>query len=96
MNIQIITDSTADIPDELIENLSIRVVPIYLRFGEKTYQDGVTISKNEFYEMLPDAPVHPATSGTHLPHAGFSGVFPCALLELHPVSSRPQIRTLTI
>jgi DegV family protein with EDD domain len=44
------------------KDLNIRVVPIYLRFGEKTFQDGVNISKKEFYSMLLDSSVHPATS----------------------------------
>jgi DegV family protein with EDD domain len=62
MRVQIITDSTCDIPEDLIEELGIRVVPIYLRFGEKTYRDGVDITKDKFYSMLISSPVHPATS----------------------------------
>jgi len=60
--IQIITDSTTDIPPELVKNLGIRIVPIYIRFGEKTYRDGVDIQSEEFYSKLGNSPVHPATS----------------------------------
>ncbi len=62
MRVQIITDSTCDIPDGSIGDLGIRVVPIYLRFGEKTYRDGVDIRKDEFYSMLTSSPIYPATS----------------------------------
>jgi len=62
MNIQVITDSTCDMPEGLADELGIRVVPIYLRFGDKTYRDGVDITKDEFYAMLATSPHHPASS----------------------------------
>jgi DegV family protein with EDD domain len=62
MTIQIITDSTADISPEIIEQLNIRIVPIYVRFGDKIYRDGLDIKSEEFYAMLESSPVHPATS----------------------------------
>jgi DegV family protein with EDD domain len=62
MSIQVITDSTADLPVGLPEKLGIRVVPIYLRFGEKSYRDGIDITKEEFYPMLETSPHHPASS----------------------------------
>ncbi len=71
--VQIITDSTSDIPEELAEQLGIRVVPIYLRFGDKTYRDGVDITPAEFYKKLVSSPVHPATSQPN--PEDFAGVF---------------------
>lgn len=62
MKVQIVTDSTCDIPEELIRELAIKVVPIYIRFGEKTYKDGIEITKNQFYSMLTSLSVKPATS----------------------------------
>ena len=62
MKVQVITDSTSDIPRELAEKLRIRVVPIYVRFGDKTYRDGVDIKNDEFYSVLASSEVHPATS----------------------------------
>ncbi len=73
MNVQVITDSTCDIPQNLAEGLSIRVVPIYLRFGEKTYRDGVDIQNDEFYSMLASSPIHPATSQPN--PEDFTGVY---------------------
>lgn len=62
MKVQVVTDSTSDIPQHLVNELDIRVVPIYLRFGEKTYRDGVDMARDDFYSILTAAPVHPATS----------------------------------
>jgi DegV family protein with EDD domain len=46
----------------MAKQLGIRVVPIYIRFGDKTYRDGLDMSTDEFYPMLTSMPVHPATS----------------------------------
>jgi DegV family protein with EDD domain len=62
LRIQVITDSTSDLPPEAAGKLGIRVVPIYLRFGDKTYRDGVDIKSAEFYSKLESSSVHPATS----------------------------------
>jgi DegV family protein with EDD domain len=62
MKVQVITDSTSDIPRDMVDKLGIRVVPIYVRFGDKTYRDGVDIQREEFYSMLASSPFHPATS----------------------------------
>ena len=62
MTVKIVTDSTADIPVQLAQELEITVVPIYVRFGEKVYRDRVDISEDEFYQRLLESPVHPATS----------------------------------
>jgi DegV family protein with EDD domain len=62
MKVQVITDSTADIQQGLAEELGIVVVPIYLRFSDKIYRDGIDIQSKEFYAKLETSPVHPATS----------------------------------
>ncbi len=62
MKIKIVTDSTCDLPREMIEAEDITVVPLYINFGEESYRDGVDISRSDFYEMLPKAEVQPTTS----------------------------------
>ena len=62
MTVKVITDSTADLPIEITSALNITVVPIYVRFGETIYRDGVDITSTEFYNRLDSSPVHPATS----------------------------------
>ena len=61
MPVKIVTDSTADLPDQLVKELGITVVPVYVRFGDKVYRDRVDISEDEFYERLTHDPVHPST-----------------------------------
>jgi DegV family protein with EDD domain len=52
MAIKIVTDSASDIPVKLRQELGITVVPLYVRFGDQTFKDGVTISNEEFYRKL--------------------------------------------
>jgi len=58
----IITDSTADIPNEIAKEYQINIVPIYVRFGDNVYRDGVDLSPGQFYEKLGDNRVIPSTS----------------------------------
>lgn len=62
MTVKIVTDSTADLPDQLAKELGIAVVPVYVRFGDNVYRDRVDISEDEFYERLTHDPVHPNTT----------------------------------
>ncbi|TET26393.1 MAG: DegV family protein [Dehalococcoidia bacterium] len=61
MAIKIVTDSSCDLPPQLIKQLGITVVPLYVRFGKETYRDRVDISEDEFYQRLQKDPVHPNT-----------------------------------
>jgi len=60
-NIKIVTDSASDIPVKLREELGITVVPLYVRFGEETFQDGVTITHEQFYQRLTGQEIFPNT-----------------------------------
>lgn len=61
-NVFIVTDSTADIPKNIVEELGITVVPLKVHFGEETYLDGVSITADEFYSKLQSAERLPTTS----------------------------------
>jgi DegV family protein with EDD domain len=60
--IRIVTDSTCDLPDELLEQYSIHIVPIPIQFGTETYLDGETIDKATFYRRVEQNGVLPTTS----------------------------------
>ncbi len=60
--VAVITDTAADIPDEVVEALDIHYTPVRIHFGEHSYLDKVTISADQFYELLRTHPVHPTTS----------------------------------
>ena len=62
MAVKIVTDSAADLPPKLAEELGITVVPVYLRFGNEVYRDRVDISEDEFYQRLLHDPIHPSTT----------------------------------
>ncbi|OIJ09862.1 EDD domain protein [Anaerobacillus arseniciselenatis] len=62
-NVKVVTDSTADLPKSLLEDLDITVVPLKVLFGEEeTYEDGVDLFASEFYEKLAANDVIPTTS----------------------------------
>lgn len=50
--IKIITDSTCDIPQSLVEQYDIGVVPLRLTIDGQQYRDGVDIHPKEFYARL--------------------------------------------
>ena len=61
MPVKIVTDSSADLPDELAEEMGISVIPLYVRFGDEVHRDRVDITEDEFYQRLEHDPVHPVT-----------------------------------
>jgi DegV family protein with EDD domain len=62
MTVKVVTDTTADLPPAIAAELGIKIVPMYVRFGEQVYRDRVEISEDEFYKRLQSDPVHPSTS----------------------------------
>jgi len=62
MTIRIVTDSTSDLPENLIEELGVTVVPCYLNIGGKSYLDGVEMTRERFYRELPTYDPFPTTS----------------------------------
>jgi DegV family protein with EDD domain len=61
--IAIVTDSTADIPNDLVERYGIKVVPLYVNFEDRSYLDnGVDITSKQFYERLRSVKKQPTTS----------------------------------
>lgn len=60
--IGVVTDSTSDVPPDLAAELGISVVPAQVIFGETTYQDGVDLSAQSFYDKMAQSPELPRTS----------------------------------
>lgn len=60
--IKIIVDSGSDISQEGAEGLGIIVLPLEVAFGEKSYQDGISLSGEAFYEKLSSCKGFPKTS----------------------------------
>ncbi len=50
--IAFIIDAACDLPQEYIEENNIYIIPFSINFSNKTYTDGVDITRAEFYEMM--------------------------------------------
>ena len=60
--IKIITDSTLDLPAELIREKDIEVLPLLINFGEESYLDGVEITTKEMIDKIDATGVLPTTA----------------------------------
>ena len=58
----VVTDSTADLPLELADDVGLRVVPMSVSFRDETFISRVTISDDEFYARLAEATQLPTTA----------------------------------
>jgi len=61
-NVAIITDSVADLPPHITEQLGITVVPLVVRFSTEIYRDGLDLSPDNFYTKLKISKSLPVTS----------------------------------
>jgi DegV family protein with EDD domain len=79
----LVTDSTAYIPQELINQYNIHVAPQVLIWGETSYLDGVDIQPDEFYQRLTESDVHPTTSQATV--ASFHSIYEPLIAENIPI-----------
>jgi DegV family protein with EDD domain len=60
--VAIVTDSAADLSEEIVRAHGINVVPLSLLDGDRSYRDGIDISATEFHELLAGSETLPTTS----------------------------------
>ncbi|MCX6225907.1 MAG: DegV family EDD domain-containing protein [Bacteroidia bacterium] len=60
--IALVTDSTCDLPQELIDYYQINMLPLNINFGESHYLDKITIQPEQFYTLLNNHSEFPKTS----------------------------------
>jgi len=60
--IALVTDSTCDIPQDILEKYQISMIPLTLQVGASVYLDRTTIASEQFYSLLETSPVYPTTS----------------------------------
>lgn len=60
--IKIISDSTADLPRELIEKYDIEVLPLSVTLGENSYRDGIEICAEDIFKFYEEKKILPKTS----------------------------------
>lgn len=73
MAVQVVTDSVADLPPQVAQELGITVVPLIVNFGSEAYRDGVDLTADQFYKKLKDSRVFPTTSAP--PPMAFAEIF---------------------
>ncbi|MDT8392998.1 MAG: DegV family protein [Bacteroidales bacterium] len=61
-NIALVTDSTCDLSDELLDHYQINMLPLNLYFGHDHYLDKVTVQPDQFYDLLETSEEFPTTS----------------------------------
>ena len=62
MTVKIVTDSVADLPPQVVEELGITVVPLIVRFGAELYRDGIDLTAEQFFDRLVHSQFLPVTS----------------------------------
>jgi uncharacterized protein len=60
--IALVTDSTCDLSQDLIDKYQINMLPININFGENHYLDKVTILPEQFYTILKENKEYPKSS----------------------------------
>lgn len=61
-SVAVVTDSSADLPDAVLDRHHIALVPLQVMFGDQTYRDRVQLRGEEFYRRMRDSKVNPTTS----------------------------------
>lgn len=85
MAIKILTDSVADVPEQIAKELGIEVMPLTVNFEDGSYKDGIEITKDKFYDKLSKAQKLPTTS--QITPGEFINVFQGFIKEGHEVIS---------
>lgn len=62
MAVHVVTDSSADIPREILDEFGITVVPLTITFGAESFRDGQDLGSEEFYAQLQSSKQLPQTS----------------------------------
>ncbi|NQW24009.1 MAG: DegV family protein [SAR202 cluster bacterium] len=62
MTIRIVTDSSADLPTDLVQKHQITVLPCYVVVNDQTFKDGIDIQADEFYRRLQSEARTPTTA----------------------------------
>jgi len=77
VSIRVVTDSSCDLPQSLIDALRIDIVPLTIRFGDEELVDREELSTEEFWRRLEHSKMLPETA------APSAGAFEKKFRELH-------------
>jgi uncharacterized protein len=60
--IALVTDSTCDLSQDLIDNYQVNLLPLSINFGENHYLDKVTMQPDQFYTLLNENEEYPKSA----------------------------------
>jgi len=60
--VAIVADSSADLPDAVLDRHQIMLVPLQIMFGDETFRDRVELKPEDFYRRMRVSRAHPTTS----------------------------------
>ena len=60
--IALVTDSACDLPEELIQKYQIQIIPFHISFGNNLFLDKVTLTSEQFYNLLTTDKHHPQSA----------------------------------
>lgn len=83
----IVTDSTAYLPQEYVEDLGVSVVPLTFTWDGVSYRDGIDMTPDEFYTRLSKSSVLPTTSQATV--GAFSSVYEQILADGNSILTLP-------
>ena len=66
MKIKILSDSTCDLSQELIEKYNIGITPLYVNIGEKSYLDGVELKPEQLYKLVDEEGLPASTAAVNI------------------------------
>ena len=61
-SVHIVTDSSCDLPDNLISEMNIKIVPLKIRFGDTEFVDRVELTTDQFWEKCQASDELPSTA----------------------------------
>jgi DegV family protein with EDD domain len=77
VSIRVVTDSSCDLPQGLVDALRIEIVPLTIRFGDEELVDREELDTDEFWQRLESSKVLPETA------APSAGAFEAKFRDLH-------------
>jgi DegV family protein with EDD domain len=83
--VAVISDSTCDLPQSMLEDLNVAIVPVRVMFGSENYLDKITLAPNEFYARFAVTDEAPRTSQP--PPADFTQVYENAAVHAASIVS---------
>ena len=85
MSVRIVTDSSADLPIDLVDQHQITVIPCYVVVDDQTFKDGIEIKPDDFYVRLQSEGRTPTTAQPTV--ADFQAVYQDLVGQGHQVIS---------